>query len=48
MNNVKDVKTQLKDIKKSFAQLESKLQEVDSDSNSDNHSLFQYNFWHQV
>ena len=28
--------------------MESKLQEVDSDSNSDNHSLFEYNFWHQV
>jgi hypothetical protein len=35
-------------MKKSFAKLESKLQEVDSEGSIDAESLFQYNFWSQV
>ena len=43
-SSLSELQTQLKSMKKSFAQLESKLQEVDSEGSIDAESLFQYNF----
>ena len=45
--SLSELLTHLKSIKKSFAQIESKLQEVDSEGSSDAESLFLYNFWSQ-
>ena len=44
--SISDLKSQLKGIKKSFAQLESKFQDAKSDESGE--SMFQYNFWSQV
>jgi hypothetical protein len=45
-SSISDLKSQLKGIKKSFAQLESKFQDAESDGSGE--SMFQYNFWSKV